>query len=595
MKQLRTSLALFLAVFLVIQPAAGSASLLLLSASAEEGEEEKDSPVPKIDRADESASREDGGGNDLPDPGSGGGNEDGGNPGGSDGHPGSGENNPGGDGTSGSSGEDPGSEGSSSGDESDSSEKEGSSGSSEEDGSGAEDDSKGEAGEDGSENDDETNRNPGGSDPRGENEQLKNVLRDIKNSDEALGSLSNILDGDAKGKNLTAIALALAGSADKDNDGYTKTINTMQDSLSARQYQKLVNEFGINQKMDQNNYLTRQIGILKNKELRDTLSTKINTFESESRAGRVHAGIFNGILNKPINMAKNGIQTATNGALNSLNRHMEAFGMMVDNVSERLQTMTDAKAAQAERSLKYADMKKEAAKGNTWKHMKTVAAEWTNKGMAQVLPAASRGFSQMSQFGETIANSNTGKAVGDILKSGRQAAGKAWSSTTNVINKAMDSKIGKSVRNIASSPVGKLAGGALSGLSIYEGYNKVTSGGGMLDTIGGSADIASGGLGLAAVAATTVFAGTAAAAAAPALATGAAIAGVVSLGVTYGPKLVNTWNNSKVGKSVNKFAKNTWNTAKDAIGNAASAAKDAAKNVGETITSGISSIFGGSS
>ncbi|SFP85541.1 hypothetical protein [Salibacterium halotolerans] len=614
MKQLRTVLALFLAVFLAVQPAAGSASLLLLSASAEEDEEDRDPPVPKIDQSDESYNSGNGGGHGMPGSGSGGGDGNGGTTGGSNTDPegtGGGTDTDGND-SSGSSGEDStNNDGSSSGNGNDAGDRDEESGTSEKDNSGEDntnndggssgdkndtgnsdedssasgEDSSG-AEENGTEGSDESTRNPGASESRGDTGQFKNILNDVKNGDEVLGSLNNLRDGKAKGKNITSLAFALAGTRDTDSEAYSRTVSTLQNSLTARQYQQLVNEFGIQQNMKEKNYLTRQLALIGDNGLAKEFSEKLNVYEIEARSGRIHAGLFNGLLDKPVNMAGNGLKALTKGALNELDEHVEAAGMMVNNVSERLHKMADAGAAKTEQSLKYADAKREAARGNKWNNMKAVATEWTNKGLTETLTAASKGFSRMSQFGEAVENSNTGKAVGDMLKSGRQAVGNAWNSTANVINKAMDSEVGKKVRNLASSPVGKIAGGALSGLSLYDGYKKVTSGDGWQDTVSGYADIASGGLGLAAVAATTVFTGTAAAAAAPLLATGAAAAGIVSLGVMYGPKLV---------KGVSGLAKNSWNAAKNAVGNAASAAKDAAKNVGESIASGVSSIFGGSS
>lgn len=209
-----------------------------------------------------------------------------------------------------------------------------------------------------------------------------------------------------------------------------------------------------------------------------------------------------------------------------------------------------------------------------------------------IIGATSRGLSALgnvaskaSQLGQAIANSSVGKAASSIWSNVKNFGSSVWQSGKNIASTVANSKVGQIIKGVIHSPLGKVGSVALSGLSIWSGVVDLSGDGPWYKKVSGGLSITSGALGIAAVFA----AGTAAA---PLLVGGAFVAGVGALAFTYGPKLINKWNESRFGQAVNNAVRNTVNAAIDTGRRIGNAIADTASNVFNSISSGISSLFG---
>lgn len=230
--------------------------------------------------------------------------------------------------------------------------------------------------------------------------------------------------------------------------------------------------------------------------------------------------------------------------------------------------------------------------GNAMNNAKTSFGKTILNGVNSVVAAADRGLTSLSgvadkfgKAGQWLANSSVGKTVTNAMTNVKNFGSSMWESGKGLVSKVAQSKPITALKNFANSPLGKIGSGALSGLSIVSGITDLAGDGPWNVKVSGGLSIASGALGIAGL----VAAGTAAA---PILAGGALVAGVVALGFTYGPKLVNAWNESKFGSAVNNGVKTTVKAVGDAARTAGNAIAEGASNLVSNISSGISGLFG---
>ncbi|NEU30502.1 hypothetical protein GN156_06855 [bacterium LRH843] len=230
--------------------------------------------------------------------------------------------------------------------------------------------------------------------------------------------------------------------------------------------------------------------------------------------------------------------------------------------------------------------------GTSISNAKSSATKTLLTGVNKVIGATDRGMSMLSsvagkasQIGQSIANSTFGKTLGNAVTSVKNAGSSIWQSGANLVNKVAESKVGRTISAVVNSPLGKIGGVALSGFSIWSGAMDLTSDGPWHKKVAGGFSVVGGVLGIAGI----VAAGTAAA---PVLVAGAFVAGVGALAFTYGPKLVNAWNNSKVGKTVNKAVKDGVKAVGNAATTAGKAIANTASNLVSNISSGIAGLFG---
>ncbi|TMW70677.1 hypothetical protein [Alteribacter natronophilus] len=149
-----------------------------------------------------------------------------------------------------------------------------------------------------------------------------------------------------------------------------------------------------------------------------------------------------------------------------------------------------------------------------------------------------------------------------------------------------NSRIGEATAAVAKSPVGRVAGGLLNGYVAFEGYQGLTdSSAHWIDRTAGALDLASGTLGLAAAGAVVFGVATVAA---PALVIGAAVTGVVALGLTYREEIkqAGRWLGEQGSKFISDpggYVSDTASNVKESVGNLFSSGKET-----------VSGWFGGS-
>ncbi len=230
--------------------------------------------------------------------------------------------------------------------------------------------------------------------------------------------------------------------------------------------------------------------------------------------------------------------------------------------------------------------------GNAISNAKTSFGKSLLNGVNGIVAAADRGLSSLGgiadkfgKAGQWLANSSFGKSVTSVMTNVKNFGSNMLQSGKDLVSKISNSKVMGVLKSVANSPLGKLGSGALSGLSIWSGATDLTGDGPWNVKVSGGLSIASGALGIAGL----IAAGTAAA---PILVGGAFVAGVAALGFTYGPKLVNAWNESKFGSSVNNAVKNTVSAVGDAVKSVGSSIKKGASNLVSSISSGLSGLFG---
>ncbi|WP_096439406.1 hypothetical protein [Alteribacter populi] len=199
-----------------------------------------------------------------------------------------------------------------------------------------------------------------------------------------------------------------------------------------------------------------------------------------------------------------------------------------------------------------------------------------------------------SRIAQTLSDSNLTSRFQSMATTVGNFVSNSYDKTRNIMSTVSNSRVGNVIKGVASSPIGRAAGGILNGYVIADGYNALTGSGPINERIGGAINIGSGVLGIGAGIA--LFAG--ATAIAPALIAGAAVTGLIALGVTYGPQIVN--GVKRAGKWVGEQGRAFMSDPGGYVSDVASKAKDTVSKAKDTVSNAldsgknfVSGLFGG--
>ncbi len=201
---------------------------------------------------------------------------------------------------------------------------------------------------------------------------------------------------------------------------------------------------------------------------------------------------------------------------------------------------------------------------------------------AGILRATQGSLAFMQRGAQLMEKSTIASFVSNATNATKNFATSAIQNGKNLVSKAWNSTPMEWAKKFVNTPLGKLAGTGLNGISVYTGFMDMTSDKATHAKIGGALNMTSGLLALGAMGAVAI----------PPLATGLAVASVVvgigSLAFTYAPVIRDKWNESKVGSFVNSKV----SEGMERMGEGLKSAREAGGRLLTNISTGISGLFG---